>query len=47
MHRKFRELLNDAEGISEFVIVIVVDIRNFSGEVGSNLYIIQLERREG
>ncbi len=30
MHRKFRELLDTAEGHSEFIIVVVVDIRRFS-----------------
>lgn len=30
MHRKFRESLDTAEGHSEFIIVVVVDIRGFS-----------------
>lgn len=30
MHRKFRESLDTAEGYSEFIIVVVVDIREFS-----------------
>lgn len=30
MHRKFRQYLDTAEGYSEFIIVVVVDIREFS-----------------
>lgn len=30
MHKLFREALNDARGVSEFVIAVVIDIRGFS-----------------
>ncbi len=30
MHKQLRELLNDAEGVSEFIIAVNVDIRGFS-----------------
>ncbi len=30
MHKMFRELLNNATGISEFIVAVYVDIRNFS-----------------
>ncbi len=30
MHRKFRQLLGTAEGHSEFIIVVIVDVRGFS-----------------